>query len=72
MHRVIAAEKEHINWLFLLLGEALGLCMLDQFIFFYVYTNRRRTGAKDTMLYSTYLELCSQLAPGTMCHCYRG
>uniref|UniRef100_A0A0E0L5C5 DUF7086 domain-containing protein n=1 Tax=Oryza punctata TaxID=4537 RepID=A0A0E0L5C5_ORYPU len=27
---VIATEKERINWLFLLLGETLSLCTLDQ------------------------------------------
>uniref|UniRef100_A0A0E0HHS4 DUF7086 domain-containing protein n=1 Tax=Oryza nivara TaxID=4536 RepID=A0A0E0HHS4_ORYNI len=30
MRPVIATEKERINWLFLLLGETLGLRMLDQ------------------------------------------
>uniref|UniRef100_I1PXN5 DUF7086 domain-containing protein n=2 Tax=Oryza glaberrima TaxID=4538 RepID=I1PXN5_ORYGL len=66
MRPVIAAEKERINWLFLLLGETLGLCTLDQLKFFCAHTNQHRTGAKDRVLYSTYLELCNQLVPGIM------
>ncbi|EEE52994.1 hypothetical protein OsJ_35673 [Oryza sativa Japonica Group] len=61
---VIAAEKERINWLFLLLGETLGLCTLDQLKYFCAHTNRHRTGAKDRVLFSTYEELCNQLVPG--------
>uniref|UniRef100_A0A0E0L5C2 DUF7086 domain-containing protein n=1 Tax=Oryza punctata TaxID=4537 RepID=A0A0E0L5C2_ORYPU len=61
---VIAAEKERINWLFLLLGETLGLCTLDQLKYFCAHTNRHRTGAKDRVLFSTYEELCNQLLPG--------
>uniref|UniRef100_J3M9E9 DUF7086 domain-containing protein n=1 Tax=Oryza brachyantha TaxID=4533 RepID=J3M9E9_ORYBR len=57
-------EKEHINWLLLLLGETLGLCTLDQLKHFCAHTKRHRTGAKDRVLYSTYLELCEQLFPG--------
>uniref|UniRef100_A0A0E0A2D9 DUF7086 domain-containing protein n=1 Tax=Oryza glumipatula TaxID=40148 RepID=A0A0E0A2D9_9ORYZ len=64
MRPVIAAEKERINWLFLLLGETLGLCTLDQLKYFCAHTNRHRTGAKDRVLFSTYEELCNQLAPG--------
>uniref|UniRef100_A0A0D3HST6 DUF7086 domain-containing protein n=1 Tax=Oryza barthii TaxID=65489 RepID=A0A0D3HST6_9ORYZ len=61
---VIAAEKERINWLFLLLAETLGLCTLDQLKYFCAHTNRHRTGAKDRVLFSTYEELCNQLVPG--------
>ncbi|BAS95198.1 Os05g0549400 [Oryza sativa Japonica Group] len=69
MRPVIAAEKERINWLFLLLGETLGLRMLDQLKYFCAHTNRHRTGAKDRVLFSTYEELCNQLAPGLItCH----
>jgi hypothetical protein len=61
---VIAAEKEQINWLFLLLGQTLGLCTLEQLKHFCAHTNQHRTGAKDRVLYSTYMELCNQLCPG--------
>uniref|UniRef100_A0A0E0MKY4 DUF7086 domain-containing protein n=1 Tax=Oryza punctata TaxID=4537 RepID=A0A0E0MKY4_ORYPU len=61
---VIAAEKERINRLFLLLRETLGLCTLDQLTYFCAHTNRHRTGAKDRVLFSTYEELCKQLVPG--------
>ncbi|KAM0921553.1 hypothetical protein ACQ4PT_006750 [Festuca glaucescens] len=60
---VIPAEKERINWVFLLLGQKLGLCTLDQLKYFCAQTRRHRTGAKDRVLYSTYMELCNQLCP---------
>ncbi|GJN15120.1 hypothetical protein PR202_gb02011 [Eleusine coracana subsp. coracana] len=61
---VVAAEKERINWVFLLLGQTLGLCTLEQLKHFCAHTNQHRTGAKDRVLYSTYMELCNQLCPG--------
>ncbi|KAE8798757.1 hypothetical protein D1007_25940 [Hordeum vulgare] len=60
---VISAEKEGINWVFLLLGQTLGLCTLEQLKYFCARTGKHRTGAKDRVLYSTYMELCSQLCP---------
>ncbi|XP_062179507.1 uncharacterized protein LOC133884170 [Phragmites australis] len=60
---VIAAEKEKINWLFLLLGQTLGLCTLEQLRHFCEHTNQHRSGAKDRLVYSTYMELCRQLYP---------
>ncbi|KAF6991565.1 hypothetical protein CFC21_008640 [Triticum aestivum] len=60
---VIALEKERINWVFLLLGQTLGLCTLEQLKYFCARTGQHRTGAKDRVLYSTYMELCSQLCP---------
>jgi hypothetical protein len=59
---VIPAEKERINWVFLLLGQTLGYCTLEQLKYFCVRT-RHRTGAKDRVLYSVYMELCNQLCP---------
>ena len=63
---VIPAEKERINWVFLLLGQTLGLCTLDQLKYFCAHTRQHRTGAKDRVLYSTYMELCNQLYPDKM------
>uniref|UniRef100_A0A0D9WJD2 DUF7086 domain-containing protein n=1 Tax=Leersia perrieri TaxID=77586 RepID=A0A0D9WJD2_9ORYZ len=63
---VIAAEKERINWLFLLLDETLGFCTLDQLKFLCEHTKRHRTGAKDRLLFSAYEELCCQLVPGNL------
>ncbi|CAD6271343.1 unnamed protein product [Miscanthus lutarioriparius] len=61
---VIAADKWRINWMFLLLGQTLGLCTLEQLKHFCARTRQHRTGAKDRVLYSTYMELCNQLCPG--------
>lgn len=61
---VIAAEKWRINWMFLLLSQTLGLCTLEQLKHFCARTRQHRTGAKDRVLYSTYMELCNQLCPG--------
>ncbi|CAM0952517.1 unnamed protein product [Alopecurus aequalis] len=63
MRPVIPAAKEQINWIFLLLGQMLGLCTLEQLKFFCANTRQHRTGAKDRVLYSTYMELCNQLCP---------
>lgn len=60
---LIPTEKEKINWMFLLLGQTLGLCTLDQLKHFCAHTKQHRTGAKDRVLYSTYMELCNQLFP---------
>ncbi|KAG8633162.1 uncharacterized protein LOC110605759 [Manihot esculenta] len=60
---VISDKKKSINWLFLLLGEMLGCCTLDQLKYFCKHTKNHRTGAKDRVLYLTYLELCKQLHP---------
>ncbi|KAM7268504.1 hypothetical protein ACFE04_010670 [Oxalis oulophora] len=56
-------EKENINWLFLLLGQLLGFCTLAQLKYFCQWTGNHRTGAKDRVLYLTYLGLCKQLQP---------
>lgn len=60
---VIAVEHDAINWLFLLLGQLLGCCTLDQLKYFCRHTENHRTGAKDRLLYLTYLRLCHQLDP---------
>ncbi|RAL42380.1 hypothetical protein DM860_012163 [Cuscuta australis] len=60
---VIASSKKAINWLFLLLGQLLGCCTLEQLRYFCKHTKNHRTGAKDRVLYLTYLNLCKQLDP---------
>lgn len=59
----IAAEKRDINWLFLLLGQMLGCCTLEQLKYFCMNTGRHRTGAKNRVLYYAYIEMCNQLQP---------
>ncbi|EEF43292.1 hypothetical protein RCOM_0937400 [Ricinus communis] len=60
---VICDKKKGINWLFLLLGQMLGCCTLEQLKYFCKHTKNHRTGAKDRVLYLTYLGLCKQLDP---------
>ncbi|XP_059310229.1 uncharacterized protein LOC132061419 [Lycium ferocissimum] len=60
---IVSNEKNNINWLFLLLGRMLGCCTLDDLKFFCEHTKNHRTGAKDRVLYLTYLTLCKQLDP---------
>lgn len=59
----ILSKKKSINWLFLLLGQTLGCCKLAELKYFCKHTKNHRTGAKDRVLYLTYLELCKQLDP---------
>ncbi|KAF8093382.1 hypothetical protein N665_0383s0014 [Sinapis alba] len=63
MKPVIGENKEKINWLFLLLGQMLGCCTLDQLRYFCDKTSQHRTGAKDRVLYITYFGICKQLDP---------
>ncbi|XP_041016291.1 uncharacterized protein LOC121258824 [Juglans microcarpa x Juglans regia] len=60
---IIIKKKKAINWLFLLLGQMLGCCTLDQLKYFCKHTKNHRTGAKNRVLYLTYLGLCKQLDP---------
>ncbi|KAK1358711.1 Hydroxyproline-rich glycoprotein family protein [Heracleum sosnowskyi] len=60
---VISEKKKTINWLFLLLGQMLGCCTLEQLKYFCKHTKNHRTGAKDRVLYLTYLAICKQLDP---------
>ncbi|XP_077240358.1 uncharacterized protein LOC143881256 [Tasmannia lanceolata] len=60
---VILKEKKSINWLFLLLGQMLGCCTLEQLKYFCEHTDNHRTGAKNRVLYLTYIGLCKQLDP---------
>lgn len=63
MKPVISERKEEINWLFLLLGQMLGCCKLEQLKFFCGVHSNHRTGCKNRVLYITYLVLCKQLDP---------
>ncbi|PRQ43368.1 hypothetical protein RchiOBHm_Chr3g0467741 [Rosa chinensis] len=56
-------KKRSINWLFLLLGQMLGMCKLNELKYFCKHTKNHRTGAKDRVLYLTYLGLLKQLEP---------
>ncbi|KAK1292792.1 hypothetical protein QJS10_CPB17g02349 [Acorus calamus] len=60
---VIGPKKKGINWLFLLLGQTIGFCLLKNLKYFCKYNSNHRTGAKDRLLYITYLSLCKQLDP---------
>lgn len=59
----IINKKRAINWLFLLLGKMLGCCKLSELKYFCKHTRNHRTGAKDRVLYLTYIDLCKQLDP---------
>ncbi|XP_038707333.1 uncharacterized protein LOC120002645 [Tripterygium wilfordii] len=59
----VISKKREINWLFLLLGQTIGCCTLDQLKYFCKHTRNHRTGAKDRILYLAYLTLCKQLVP---------
>ncbi|KAK4284696.1 hypothetical protein QN277_001490 [Acacia crassicarpa] len=58
---VISEHKRSINWLFLFLGQMLGCCTLEQLKYYCKHTGRFRTGAKDRILYNTYLGICKRL-----------
>ncbi|CAJ1956522.1 unnamed protein product [Sphenostylis stenocarpa] len=60
---VLAKDKKEINWLFLLLSQMLGCCTLDHLKYFCMHNSNHRTGAKDRLLYLTYMELAKQLEP---------
>ncbi|XVF76574.1 hypothetical protein PTKIN_Ptkin13bG0276800 [Pterospermum kingtungense] len=59
----VVSKKRSINWLFLLLGGMLGCCKLSELKYFCKHSKNHRTGAKDRVLYLTYLGLCKQLDP---------
>ena len=65
---VIAKKKKLINWLFLLLGQMIGCCTLEQLKYFCKHTGNHRTAAKDRVLFLTYLGLCKQLDPSGPFH----
>ncbi|KEH24005.1 hypothetical protein MtrunA17_Chr7g0263211 [Medicago truncatula] len=62
MHPLMT-KKRNINWLFLLLGQMIGCCKLDQLKYFCKHADIHRTGAKNRLIYSTYFGLCKQLQP---------
>lgn len=61
--KLLASKKKSINWLFLFLGQMLGCLKLSELKYFCKHTKNHRTGAKDRVLYLTYLGLCKQLDP---------
>ncbi|KAL5542142.1 hypothetical protein UlMin_009852 [Ulmus minor] len=60
---IMPIKKRQINWLFLLLGQLLGCCTLNQLKYFCKHSNIHRTGAKDRLVYLAYLGLSKQLDP---------
>ncbi|MED6193460.1 hypothetical protein PIB30_019756 [Stylosanthes scabra] len=55
---VIGNWREHnINWLFLLLGQLIGFCTLDDMRYFCSYNGLHKTAAKDRFVYYTYVKL---------------
>ncbi|MCL7033477.1 hypothetical protein MKW94_004565 [Papaver nudicaule] len=60
---VMPSDKSMINWLFLLLGQMIGCCTLEQLKYFCDKNSQHRTGAKDRLIFLTYLSLCDQLDP---------
>ncbi|GAB2222535.1 hypothetical protein Droror1_Dr00016653 [Drosera rotundifolia] len=60
---VISEENDSINWLFLFLGQNLGHLNAAQLKYFLKHTDIHRTGAKNRLLYLTYLGLYQQLLP---------
>ncbi|KAF2316376.1 hypothetical protein GH714_041717 [Hevea brasiliensis] len=60
---LISEKKKSINWLFLLLGQTLGCCTLEQLNYFCKHSKNHGTGAKGRVLYLTYLGICKQLDP---------
>ncbi|KAG0463439.1 hypothetical protein HPP92_019508 [Vanilla planifolia] len=59
-----AGTIEKTNWLFLLLEQAIGHLDLRLLKYFCKHNGIHRTGAKDRLLCSTYLKLCTQVDPG--------
>lgn len=55
--------SNEINWLFLFLGELIGCCTIEQLKYFCKHTDNHMTGAKDRLVYQTYVTLCRQLQP---------
>ncbi|OIV92111.1 hypothetical protein TanjilG_26969 [Lupinus angustifolius] len=60
---VISPKKRTINWLFLLLGQMIGCCKLKHLKYFCKHTKCHKTGAKDRLIYRTYMVLYKQLKP---------
>lgn len=60
---VMSVKKKSINWLFLFLGQMVGCCTLDQLKYFCKHTRMHRTGAKNRLVFYTYMGLCNQLQP---------
>ncbi|CAL0310431.1 unnamed protein product [Lupinus luteus] len=59
----VFTKKRSINWLFLLLGQMIGCCKTEYLKYFLKHTKNHRTGAKNRLIYLTYLGICKQLSP---------
>ncbi|KAL8540266.1 hypothetical protein ACS0TY_001744 [Phlomoides rotata] len=60
---VMSDKKKKINWLFLFLGQMVGCCTLNQLKYYCKHNSIHRTGAKDRLVFYTYMHLCHQLQP---------
>ncbi|KAL8482826.1 hypothetical protein ACS0TY_025747 [Phlomoides rotata] len=58
---VIPQKKQGINWLFMFLGQTVGCCTLRHLKYFLKHNKIHRTGAKDRLVFSAYLEIYQQL-----------
>lgn len=63
MRPVLPEKEEEYNWLFLFLGQSLGICTLKDLKWFCKHTQNHRTGAKDRVLYLSYMAIGKQLDP---------
>ncbi|KAL5059913.1 hypothetical protein RYX36_031517 [Vicia faba] len=56
-------KKKEINWVFLVLGEMIGCCNVRHLKYFCKHNDLHRTGARNRLIYLTYISLCKQLQP---------
>nr|KYP64909.1 hypothetical protein KK1_019522 [Cajanus cajan] len=54
-----STKKREINWL----SQMLGCCTLNQLRYFCKHAQVHRTGAKNRLLYHTYMNLLKQFVP---------
>lgn len=64
----VIGKKRGINWLFLFLGQLIGCCTLRHLKYFFKHSKyeNHRSGARNRLIYKTYLDLCEQLQPGSI------
>ncbi|KAI9071745.1 hypothetical protein K1719_046284 [Acacia pycnantha] len=57
----ILTKKKSTNWLFLFLGQMIGFCKLNHLRYYCKYANLHKTGAKNRLVFYTYMDLRRQL-----------
>lgn len=60
---IISEKKRAIDWLFLVLGQHVGLCSPAQLRYFCKHNHLPYNGSRLEGLYKVYLTLCKQLHP---------